>query len=86
MDVIGKLKEGVNVEEVAVNGVIVGGVTVGGAVVEKLNVELGVVVDGGGWKGAKAAVGRGCGLERFILGAVAWEIVICENVVGDDVD
>ena len=73
-------------EEVAVNGVIVGGVTVGGAVVEKLNVALVVVVDGGGWNGAKAAVGRGCGLEMFILGVAAWDIVICENVAGDDVD
>ena len=81
MDGIGKLREGVNVEEVTVKGV-----TVEGADVERLNVnELVVVVDGGGWKGAKAAVGRGCGLERFILGAVAWDMVSCENVDGDDV-
>ena len=50
---------------------------------ERLNVKE---LDGVGWKGAKAAVGRGCGLEWFILGAVAWDRVNCENVVGDDVD
>ena len=38
-------------------------------VVERLNVEgLVVVVEGGSWKGAKAAIGRGCGFERYSWG------------------
>ena len=44
--------------------VTVKGVTVEGADLERLNVNE-LVQDGGGWKGAKAAFGRGCGLEVY---------------------